>query len=677
MESSVIKPAKSKTFYVTTAIDYVNAEPHVGHMYQKVIADVLYRWNKITLGGKNSYFLTGTDEHGKKIYEYAEKAGKKPQEFVNEMSAKFKEAWNLMDIHPNRFIRTTDEDHKKIVQEMIKKCKENGDIYLSEYEGLYCTGCEAYYTEKDLIDGNCPIHKKPVEKIKEKSYFFKLSKYQNYLLELYKKHPEFILPEERRNEIINRVKEGLKDLSISRTSFDWGIPFPGDKEHVIYVWFDALFNYYTGSGKNHEHWPATIHLLGKDNAWFHAVYWPAFLKSVGLKFPKTIFVHGFLTFNGQKISKSLGDIISPIYLSKKYSSDVVRYFVCRNFPFAEGNDGDFSENVLIERNNSELADKLGNLVSRVAGLIEKNKDSPGKIKKDIIDKKLFSKLNLKKIIECYNNYEIDKALNEIFAFIDGCNLYIQKNEPWKLEGKKLNKILYNASDAIRIISLLLSPVIPKNTKRINEIFGFDNKLNSIKDAKPGIYSPKKEKEIKKEVLFIKIENKNKKEDNVKIKSEIKSEIKIQIQNNNQNNIQKMKTENKEKGKTQETKTQEKKEEKFEGIAPLSEIKYEDFAKVDMRIAKVLNVKEHPNADKLLVLDIDLGFEKRTLVAGLKQHYKPEQLIGKKIVVLANLEPKELRGIISKGMILAATTPDKNIVSVLFPEKDIPVGSKLS
>jgi len=652
MKKLITNSSKSKKFYVTTAIDYVNAEPHVGHMYQKVIADVLYRWNKLILGEKNSYFLTGTDEHGKKIYESAKKAGKNPKEFADEMSKKFKEAWNLMDIHANRFIRTTDEDHKKIVQEMIKKCKENGDIYLGEYEGLYCTDCEAYYTEKDLVKGNCPIHKKPVEKIKEKSYFFRLSKYQKFLLELYKKHPEFILPEERRNEIINRVKEGLKDLSISRTSFDWGIPFPGDKEHIVYVWFDALFNYYTGSGKNHEHWPAIVHLLGKDNAWFHAVYWPAFLKSAGLKLPKTIFVHGFLTFNGQKISKSLGNVISPKYLSEKYSSDVVRYFICRNFPFAEGNDGDFSENVLIERNNSELADKFGNLVARVAGLIEKKKNTPGKIKKDVIDQKLFSKLNLKKINEYYNNYEIDKALNEIFAFIDECNLYLQKNEPWRLEGKKLNKVLYNSSDAIRIISLLLSPIIPRNTEKINQIFGFENK--SIKKAKPGLYLPKKE--IKKEILFNKIE------------IEKKNIPKIQTQNNNQKNTQKMKTENKEKKKTPE---------KFEGIAPLSEIGYKDFAKIDLRIAKILNVKEHPNADKLLVLDIDLGFEKKTLVAGLKQYYKPEELIGKKIVVLANLEPKELRGILSRGMILVATTPDKSIVSVLFPEKDIPVGSKLS
>ncbi|MBU4086719.1 MAG: class I tRNA ligase family protein, partial [Nanoarchaeota archaeon] len=360
----------AKKFYITTAIDYPNAEPHVGHAYQKLIADALARWHR--LKGEDVFFLTGTDEHGKKIQEAAEKQGKKPKEFVDEVSEKFKEAWKSLNIKHDRFIRTTDKDHEKLVQEAIKKCDKNKDIYKGFYEGHYCVGCEAYYTEKDLTNGYCPIHKKPVEKLKEESYFFRLSKYQKFLLDLYKKNPNFVLPDERRNEIISRVKEGLKDLSISRTSFSWGIPFPLDKKHVVYVWFDALFNYISGAGKNHEYWPAELHLLGKDNGWFHAVYWPAFLKSAGYELPKTVFIHGFLTFNGQKISKSLGSSISPNNLVEKYGTDSVRYFVFRQFPFAEGADGDFSEKALVERNNSELADKLGNLISRVSSLIEKN-----------------------------------------------------------------------------------------------------------------------------------------------------------------------------------------------------------------------------------------------------------------------------------------------------------------
>ena len=445
-----------KKFYVTTAIDYPNAEPHIGHAYQKVIADVFSRYHK--LRGNDVWFLTGTDEHGKKIQEVAEKSGKNPKKFVDELAERFKEAWNLLNVDYSRFIRTTDKDHEKLVQEVIEKCKKNGDIYLGEYEGLYCTACEAYYTEKDLVDGCCPVHKKPIEKLKEESYFFRLSKYQKFLLDLYKEHPEFILPKERRNEVINRVKEGLKDLSISRTSFDWGIPFPGDKKHVIYVWFDALFNYISGAGKKREFWPANLHLLGKDNSWFHCVYWPAFLKSAGYKLPKTVFVHGFLTFNGQKISKSLGNSISPKTLVKKYGADSVRYFICRNFVLGE--DGDFSEKALIERHNNELADKLGNLVSRVSTLAEKygvektNNSLTKKLKLNVIEKQI-------------GNYGFDKSLNEIFAFIDICNEHIQTKKPWETKDKK---VLFELVESIRIISDLLYPFIPETSEKIRKCF---------------------------------------------------------------------------------------------------------------------------------------------------------------------------------------------------------------
>lgn len=446
-----------KKFYITTAIDYPSAEPHIGHAYQKIVADVLARWHKLI--GEDVWFLTGTDEHGKKIEESAKKAGKTPKEFVDVVSKKFKEAWKALNIEPNRFIRTTDKDHEKIVKEMIEKCNKNGDIYKGSYEGLYCVDCEAYYTKKDLENGKCPLHNKPVEKLKEETYFFKLSKYQKFLLDLYKKKPEFILPKERRNEIVNRVKEGLKDLSISRTSFDWGIQFPLDKKHITYVWFDALFSYYSGAGK---YWPADLHLLGKDNSWFHCVYWPAFLKSAGLKLPKTIFVHGFLSFNGQKISKSLGNVISPEVLVEKYGADSVRYFVCRQFPFAEGNDGDFSEKALVDRHNNELANKLGNLVSRIAGLVEKNG-----IEKT--ENKLIKKLNLKKIEKLFEKYSLDKALNEIFYFIDVCNEYVQNKKPWETKDKK---VLYEVADSIKAIAILLFPFMPRTSEKIAKQFGF-------------------------------------------------------------------------------------------------------------------------------------------------------------------------------------------------------------
>lgn len=369
---------------------------------------------------------------------------------------KFKEAWKSLNIEPNRFIRTTDKDHEKLVQEVIKKCYENGDIYKGEYEGCYCVNCEGYITEKDLINGECPYHPgKKIQRLKEESYFFRLSKYQKFLLDLYKKNPDFVLPEERRNEVISRVKEGLKDLSISRTSFNWGIPFPLDKKHIVYVWFDALFNYVSGSGKNQKYWPANVQLLGKDNLWFHAVYWPAFLKSAGYELPKTIFVHGFLTCNGQKISKSLGNVISPKYLSEKYGADAVRYFMCRQFPFAEGEDGDFSEKALIDRYNNELADKLGNLVSRVAALAEKYGIEKA-------DNKLLKKLKLKIIEKHFENYELDKVLNEIFAFIDICNEYVQNKKPWETHDKK---VLYELTGSIKEIARLLSPFIPSSSEK--------------------------------------------------------------------------------------------------------------------------------------------------------------------------------------------------------------------
>src|SRR3972149_8406358 len=438
-------------FYVTTAIDYVNAEPHIGHAYQKVIADVLARGHK--LKGENVFFLTGTDEHGQKIARSAEQAGLKPKEFVDKMSKKFKDAWGKLDIEYDRFIRTTDKDHETFVKDFVNKIKK--DIYRGSYEGLYCVGCERYYTEKDLADGECQYHPgKKLEKLREDTYYFRLSKYQKQLLKLYETK-NFILPKESRNEIVARVKEGLQDLSITRTSFKWGIEFPLDNEHVIYVWFEALLNYLSGLGKKHEFWPADLHLLGKDNSWFHAVIWPAMLLSAGYNAPKTVFVHGFLTFNGQKISKSLGNVISPNYLVGKYGADSIRYFLCRHIPFAEGNDGDFSEQALKDRHNNELADKLGNLVSRVSTLAEKYG-----IEKT--ENKLLKKLDTKKIDRLFSNYELDKVLNEIFTFIDVCNEYVQHKKPWETKDKK---VLYELVESIKKIGELLSPFIPSTSEK--------------------------------------------------------------------------------------------------------------------------------------------------------------------------------------------------------------------
>jgi|SRR3989344_4476257 len=473
-------------FYVTTPIYYPNDVPHVGHAYTTIAADILTRWHKIK--GDDVFFLTGTDEHGKKIENAAKKNGKKPKEFVDMLVPKFKEAWKKLNIEYDRFIRTTDKDHEKIVSEVLKKVYEKGDIYKGEYSGLYCVGCEAYYTEKDLIDGCCPIHKTKTEVIKEESYFFKLSKYQKKLLDFYKKNPEFISPPYRKQEVINRVKEGLNDLSISRASFSWGIPLPFDKKHVCYVWMDALFNYYSATqmkGKE-KFWPADVHLVGKDIIWFHTVYWPAFLLSAGIELPKKVFAHGWWTFDKEKISKSQGKVINIDELVKIAGVDSARYFLFRAIPFGE--DGDFSEETLIARHNNELANKLGNLVSRVTTLAEKYG-----IEKT--ENKLLKRLRLKEIEKHIDKYEFDKALNEIFAFIDVCNEYVQSQKIWETKNKKQ---LYELVDSIKSIAILLWPFIPETSEKIAKNIGFEIKLENIEK----LLVVKKIK--KSEILFKKI-----------------------------------------------------------------------------------------------------------------------------------------------------------------------------
>ena len=476
---------KKDKFYITTPIYYPNDVLHVGHAYTTIAADILARWHR--LKGEDVFFLTGTDEHGKKIEEAAKKQGKKPKDFVDEQVLLIKKDFEKLNLTYDKFIRTTDKNHEKIVGEILQKVYDKGDIYLGEYEGLYCTGCEAYYTEKDLEDGVCPIHKKKTELIKEKSYFFKLSKYQKKLLELYQKG--FILPKHREKEIINRVKGGLNDLSISRTNFDWGIPLPFDKKHVCYVWFDALTNYYSATREKgrEKFWPADVHLMGKDILWFHAVYWPAMLMSAGITLPKKVFAHGWWTFDKEKISKSRGKVLCIDELVSIAGVDSARYFLFRAAPF--GDDGDFSEKILIDRHNNELADKLGNLVSRVSALAEKYGFEK-------TENKLLKELKFKEIEKLFENYEFDKVLNEIFGFIDECNEYVQHKGPWETKDKK---VLYEAADSIKAITILLNPFIPETSEKIAKQFGFKINFDEIK--KP---LNEKNKIVKGEVLFRKI-----------------------------------------------------------------------------------------------------------------------------------------------------------------------------
>lgn len=465
----------AKKFYVTTPIYYPNDVLHLGHAYTTIAADVIARFHR--LKKEDVFFLTGTDEHGKKIQTVAENKGKKPKQFVDALVSQIKEDFGKLNLTYDRFIRTTDKDHEKVVQDILKKVYAKGDIYLGEYEGFYCVACEQYYTEKDLENGNCKIHGKKVELLKEESYFFKLSKYQKKLLEHYKKNKDFILPLHRRKEILNRVEKGLQDLSISRKSFDWGIPIPFDKKHVTYVWFDALTNYYSATRKKgkEKFWPADLHLVGKEILWFHSVIWPAMLLSAGIKLPKTIFAHGWWTIDGEKISKTTGNVIGIDELVSIAGLDSARYFLLREIPFGE--DGDFSKEKLIQRHNDELANKLGNLVSRVSALAEKygcKKDARYRVPN-------IPKEGLSEVDERIEKFQFDRALAAIFIFTDALNKWIQEKKPWEIQNEVEKKaVIYNLREGILQIAILLSPFMPETSEKIAKIF----KTDKIKKAEP-------------------------------------------------------------------------------------------------------------------------------------------------------------------------------------------------
>src|SRR3989338_303220 len=646
------------TFYVTTPIYYPNDIPNIGHAYTTIAADILARWNSLL--EKEVFFLTGTDEHGKKIESAAEKAGKKPKTFVDALVPEFKSAWKKLNIKYDRFIRTTDPDHEQVVQVILSEVHKKGDIYEGYYEGHYCTACEAYYTEKDLVDECCPIHKIKIEKLKEESYFFKLSKYQKKLLDYYKKNPEFISPENRKQEIINRVKEGLQDISISRTSFKWGIPLPFDKNHITWVWFDALPNYISGIGylenskQFKKFWPADVHIVGKEIFWFHAVIWPAMLMAAGIELPKKVFAHGWWTFEKEKISKSRGKVVNVDELISIAGVDSARYFLFREAPF--GQDGDFSERALIERHNNELADKLGNLISRVSTLAEKYglKEKKGT---PILEKEIHTK-----VAENLENLEFDKALNEIFALIDKCNEYVQEKKPWET---KDSKVLYELANAIKVIAILLSPFMPETCKKIAKTFNFKISLDEID-------SPLKISKIKKsEILFKKI--------NIDANEHIKKDDKQTHNRTSDNNL-----------KSQNN--------KIEGIANMNTIKYEDirnaskkgiseqpknlqeqvnfsdFTKLDLRVGTIKKVEDIEGADKLYKLDVEIGKEKRTILAGLKKHYEKDNLKGKQVIVICNLEPRKMKGVESQGMLLAAVSDDESKVVLIKPKSEVESGS---
>lgn len=507
---------KKKKFYITTPIYYVNDKPHVGTAYTTITADIIARWHR--LKEEDVFFLTGLDENSQKTVEASIKLGfNSPQKFTDYMAEEWLKTWQVLNISNNDFIRTTEERHHKLVAEFIEKLNKKKDIYKGTYSGLYCEGCEAFVTENDLTnEGLCPLHKKPPKELNEENYFFKLSKYENKLLKYIEENPKFIEPQTRKNEIISFIKSGLKDISISRENAKWGIPFPKDDKHRIYVWFEALQNYLHPK----EYWPADIHLMAVDILRFHSIIWPAMLLSANYKLPKKVFAHGFFTVNGQKMSKTLGNVIDPVYLANKYGVDALRYFYAREIPF--GQDGNFSEESLRNRLNNELANELGNLVSRTLTLVEKKLKS--EIKKDKVEKELFKNCNIEKIDKFMENLEIHNAIAAIMGFVQDCNYYINEKAPWQLESKELNKVLYNLTDSLRIISILIQPFMPSTSEKINKQLNLETKPR-LKDCKPGLLQDIKIN--KGEILFTKVLTKEEEKEEAKF-SNIKCYVEPEV-----------------------------------------------------------------------------------------------------------------------------------------------------